>query len=80
MSKEEKIILAKLEEEMNKLRKERGIDSNLHDYDRIRETINENRFSLCHLGEKVVEIARKYPNDADFGKEIRQILYLWKEE
>ena len=57
-----------------------GIDSNLHDYDRIRETINENRFSLCHLGEKVVEIAKKYPNDADFGKEIRQILYLWKEE
>ncbi len=69
-----------MSKDLNKHRQERGIDSNLHDYDRIRETINENRFNLCHLGEKVMEIARKYPNDTDFGKEVRQILYLWKEE
>ena len=80
MSKMGRHILAKQEEEMNKHRQERGIDSNLHDYDRIKETINENRFSLCHLGEKVIEVSKKYPNDADFGKEIRQIIYLWKEE
>lgn len=69
-----------MSKELNKHRQERGIDSNLHDYDRIKETINENRFNLCHLGEKVIEVAKKYPNDTDLGKEIRQIIYLWKEE
>ena len=29
-----------MSKDLNKHRQERGIDSNLHDYDRIKETIN----------------------------------------
>ena len=44
-----------MNEDLNEHRQVRGIDSNLHDYDRIKETMNENRFSLCHLGEGYME-------------------------
>ena len=60
-----------MKKELNKHRQERGIDSNLHDYDRIKETINENRFSLCHLGELVSQLVSIYSNDTELGKEIR---------
>ncbi len=60
-----------MNEDLNKHRQERGIDSNLHDYDRIKETINENRFSLCHLGEFVILLVSIYSNDTELGKEIR---------
>ena len=60
-----------MSKDLNKHRQERGIDSNLHDYDRIRETINENRFSLCHLGELVSQLVSIYSNDTELGKEIR---------
>ncbi len=67
-------ILAKQEEELNKHRQVRGIDSNLHDYDRIKETIQENKFSLCHLGESIIELYKEYPNDAELGKQVRNLI------
>ncbi len=45
-----------MSKDLNKHRQVRGIDSNLHDYDRIRETIEENKFSLCHLGERIIDL------------------------
>jgi|TARA_R110001592_G_scaffold12056_9_gene58500 hypothetical protein len=74
MSKIGRHILAKQEEEMNKHRQVKGVDSNLHDYNRIKETIQENRFSLCHLGADVIDLYREHSNDADFGREIRQLI------
>jgi len=74
MSKIGRHILAKQEEELNKHRQVRGIDSNLHDYDRIRETIEENKFSLCHLGESIIELYKEYPNDAELGKQVRNLI------
>jgi len=74
MSKMGRHILAKQEEEMNKHRQVAGVDSNLHDYNRIRETIEENKFSLCHLGADVIDLYKEYSNDADFGREIRQLI------
>ena len=69
-----------MSKDLNKHRQERGIDSNLHDYDRIRETIEENKFSLCHLGERIIDLYKDYPNDADLGKEVRKAILSWKEE
>ena len=74
MSKMGRHILAKQEEEMNKHRQVKGVDSNLHDYDRIRETIQENKFSLCHLGADIVELYKEYPNDAELGKQVRKLI------
>ena len=74
MSKMRRHILAKQEEEMNKHRQVKGIDSNLHDYDRIKETIEENKFSLCHLGADIVQLYKEYPNDADLGKQVRKLI------
>ena len=74
MSKMGRHILAKQEEEMNKHRQVKGIDSNLHDYDRIRETIQENKFSLCHLGADIVQLYKEYPNDAELGKQVRKLI------
>jgi hypothetical protein len=74
MSKMGRHILAKQEEELNKHRQVRGIDSNLHDYDRIKETIEENKFSLCHLGESIIELYKEYPNDAELGKQVRNLI------
>jgi len=78
MSKMGRHILEEQEKELNKHRQVAGIDSNLHDYDRIKETIMENKFALCHLGESVLELHEKYPNDADFGKRVRQLILLKK--
>ena len=39
----------------------------------------ENKFVLCEFGEKVLKLHHKYPNDADFGKQTRQLILLWKE-
>jgi hypothetical protein len=43
----------------------------------------ENKFVLCEFGQKVLELhnkyPNKYPNDADFGKQARQLILLWKE-
>ena len=74
MSKMRRHILAKQEEEMNKHRQVKGIDSNLHDYERIKETIEENKFSLCHLGADIVQLYKEYPNDADLGKQVRKLI------
>ena len=74
MSKMGRHILAKQEEELNKHRQVRGIDSNLHDYDRIKETIEENKFNLCHLGERIIDLYKEYPNDSDLGKEVRNLI------
>ena len=80
MSKMGRHILAQQEKELNKHRQVAGIDSNLHDYDRIRETIEENKFSLCHLGERIIDLYKDYPNYADLGKEVRKAILSWKEE
>ena len=63
-----------MSKELNKHRQVRGIDSNLHDYDRIRETIEENKFSLCHLGERIIDLYKEYPNDAELGKQVRNLI------
>lgn len=65
-----------MKKELNKHRQVKSVDSNEHDWDRIKETIMENKFTLCHLGESVVELHKKYPNDADFGKQVRQLILL----
>ncbi len=39
---------------------------------------SDNKFVLCEFGEKVLELHKKYPNDKDFGTQIRQIILLWK--
>jgi len=67
-----------MSEDLNKHRQVKSVDSNQHDYDRIKETIMENKFTLCHLGESVMELHEKYPNDTDFGKQIRQLILLKK--
>ena len=36
--------------------------------------MNENKFTLCHIGEIVNTIEKVYPNDAEFGKEVRRII------
>ena len=69
-----------MSEDLNEHRQVRGIDSNLHDYDRIKETIEENKFSLCHLGEPIIDLYKQYPNDSDLGKEVRKAIVSWKEE
>lgn len=74
MSKMGRHILAKQEEELNKHRQVAGVDSNLHDYERIKETIQENKFSLCHLGADIVELYKEYPNDAELGKQVRKLI------
>ena len=81
MSKMGRHILAEKEKKLNrqgrnKHRQVKGVDSNEHDWDRIKETIMENKFTLCHLGESVIELHEKYPNDADFGKQVRQLILL----
>jgi len=63
-----------MSKELNKHRQVAGVDSNLHDYNRIKETIQENKFSLCHLGADVVELYKEYPNDNDFGREVRKLI------
>jgi hypothetical protein len=68
-----------MNEDLNEHRQVRGIDSNLHDYDRIKETIQDNKFSLCHLGENIIELYKEYPNDTDLGKEVRKTILSWKE-
>lgn len=68
-----------MNEDLNEYRQVRGIDSNLHDYDRIKETIQDNKFSLCHLGENIIELYKEYPNDTDLGKEVRKAILSWKE-
>ena len=68
-----------MSKELNKHRQVKGIDSNQHDYDRIKETvIEQNKFKLCHLGESVMELHEKYPNDTDFGRQVRQLILLKK--
>jgi len=67
-----------MSEDLNKHRQVKSVDSNQHDYDRIKETIMENKFTLCHLGESVMELHEKYPNDTDFGKQVRQLILLKK--
>lgn len=67
-----------MSEDLNKHRQVKSVDSNQHDYDRIKETIMENKFTLCHLGESVLELHEKYPNDTDFGKQVRQLILLKK--
>ena len=62
------------EKDLNKHRQVRGIDSNLHDYDRIKETIEENKFSLCHLGENIIQLYKEYPNDTELGKQVRNLI------
>ena len=62
------------EKDLNKHRQVRGIDSNLHDYDRIKETIEENKFSLCHLGESIIQLYKEYPNDTELGKQVRNLI------
>ena len=73
-----------MSKDLNEHRQVRGVDSNLHDYDRIKETMQDsdyewNKFSLCHLGESIIELYKKYPNDADLGKEVRKAILSWKE-
>ena len=68
-----------MSKDLNSYRHVKGIDSNLHDYDRIKETINENRFSLCHLGESVMRLYAEKPNDADLGKLVRELINSVKE-
>ena len=64
-----------MSKELNKHRQVKGIDSNQHDYDRIKETvIEQNKFKLCHLGESVMKLYKKYPNDTDLGKRIRELI------
>lgn len=67
-----------MSEDLNKHRQVKSVDSNQHDYDRIKETIMENKFTLCHLGESVMELHEKYPNDTDFGRQVRQLILLKK--
>lgn len=67
-----------MSEDLNKHRQVKSVDSNQHDYDRIKETIMENKFTLCHLGESVMELHKKYSNDTDFGKQVRQLILLKK--
>jgi len=67
-----------MSEDLNKHRQVKSVDSNQHDYDRIKETIMENKFTLCHLGESVMELHEKYPHDTDFGKQVRQLILLKK--
>jgi hypothetical protein len=67
-----------MSEDLNKHRQVKSVDSNQHDYDRIKETIMENKFTLCHLGESVMELHEKYPNDTEFGKQVRQLILLKK--
>ena len=68
-----------MNEDLNEHRQVRGIDSNLHDYDRIQETIQDNKFSLCHLGESVIKLYDEEPNDTDLGKLVRNLILSWKE-
>jgi len=37
-------------------------------------TLENNRFTLCHIGELVVHLECLYSNDAEFGKEVRNLL------
>lgn len=41
---------------------------------KVEITMNENKFTLCHIGEIVNTIEKVYPNDAEFGKEVRRII------
>ena len=61
-------------EDLNKHRQVKSVDSK-------NNQINpqENKFVLCEFGQKVLELHNKYPNDADFGKQARQLILLWKE-
>lgn len=63
-----------MSKDLNKHRQVRGIDSNLHDYNRIKETMQDNKFSLCHLGEDVVKLYKEYSNDAELGKKVRNLI------
>jgi hypothetical protein len=76
LNQEELKYVKMRKEDLNKHRQVKGVDSNKHDWDRIKETIMENKFTLCHLGESVMELHGKYPNDADFGKQVRQLILL----
>ena len=37
-------------------------------------TLENNRFTLCHVGELVVHLECLYSNDTEFGKEVRNLL------
>lgn len=77
MSKMGRHILAKQEEELNRqgmnineIRQVKGVDSKNNNPIEI----EHNKFKLCHLGETVMKLYKKYPNDADLGKRIRELI------
>lgn len=37
-------------------------------------SLENNRFTLCHVGELVVHLECLYSNDEEFGKEVRNLL------
>ena len=68
MSKMGRYILAKQEEDLNK---HRQVKDSVY---KNPITPSDNKFMLCHLGETVRQLEKIYPNDAEFGKQIRNAI------
>ena len=69
MSKMGRWVFDQQMKEIEDLNKHRQVKDCVYDN---HSTVDENRFSLCHLGEKVLELHSKYPNDQELGKKIRE--------
>ena len=75
MSKKIKAGLSK--KELNKLRQVKGVDSNTNTS--IYKIDNE-LIAMPNITALIVHFVKKYPNDTDLGKNIRNTVMSWKEE
>ena len=75
MSKRIKAGLSK--KELNKLRQVKGVDSNSNT---SIYTIDNELIAMPNITALMIHFVKKYPNDADLGKQVRNTIMSWKEE
>lgn len=75
MKKKIKVGLDK--DHLNKLRQVKGVDSNTSTgiY-----SIDNQLIAMPNITALMVHFVKKYPNDADLGKHVRNTIMSWKEE
>ena len=75
MSKKIKGCISKAE--LNKLRQVKGVDSNTNT---SIYTIDDELIAMPNITALMVHFVKKYPNDTDLGKHVRNTVMSWKEE
>jgi len=63
-------------EELNKLRQVKSVDSNTN---MSTYSIDNEIVTMPNITVLVLHLMKKYPNDADLGKQVRKAVLSWKE-